>query len=109
MATPTPTRGGALTLRSSPSAPGPLRTQRASGRFNPLTRVANRTETREDTPPAALRGEDGGEEDLLIPLAGTGRLSSRGFFLTYSQVGDHSIDLVEQQVISKYQDKIKSK
>ena len=108
-ATPNPQLGVALTQRSSPSAPGPQRTQRATARFNPLTRTANRTDTREQTPPATPRGEDGGEEDLPIPQAGTGRLRSKGFFLTYSQVGTHSIDLVEQQIISKFQDKIKSK
>ena len=72
MATPNPQLGGALTWCSSLSVPCPIRTQWVTARLNPLTRPANRTDTREQTPPAAPRREDGGEEDLPITLAGTG-------------------------------------
>ncbi|KAF8260942.1 hypothetical protein EI94DRAFT_1893735 [Lactarius quietus] len=104
---------------TSPSSPGPVRTRHTPHRQSGLRGVSHGADLRE-APTQLARAHlrrsssiSAGDEDALsqdppIPLATNGRLKAKGFFLTYSQVGEHPISLVEDQVVQKYMAKIKN-
>ena len=53
--------------------------------------------------------QQGAGEETPGQPATQGRFKARGFFLTYSQVSEAQIDLVEEQLISKFESKLKGK